>query len=249
MRHRKAGVKLNRTASHRKAMFRNMVTSLFKYERIKTTDAKAKELRGWADHLITLAKRGDLHARRQALAIIREKDVVHKLFDEAPKKYASVQGGYTRVVKVGRRPGDQALMSVIELITPETPKKKKTTKKKAKPAAKKTAAKKQAKAEAKAKAEKKDATDASAVVEDIPPEAADADDTKSESAPEEAPAKEADAIAETDAQAEAAAAPAKKAKPAKKTAAKKTAKKTAAKKTAKKTAKKAAPKQSEEKGD
>ena len=80
MRHRKAVLKLNRTPSHRKAMFRNMVTSLFKYERIQTTGAKAKELRRWADHLITLAKRGDLHARRQALAIVREKDVVHKLF-------------------------------------------------------------------------------------------------------------------------------------------------------------------------
>ena len=83
MRHRKSGLKLNRTASHRKAMFRNMVTSLFKHERIRTTDAKAKELRRWADHIITLAKRGDLHARRQALSIVREKEVVHKLFAEA----------------------------------------------------------------------------------------------------------------------------------------------------------------------
>ena len=87
MRHRKAGLKLNRTSSHRKAMFRNMVTSLFKHERIRTTDVKAKELRRWAENLITLAKRGDLHARRQALSIIREKDVVHKLFAEAAEKY------------------------------------------------------------------------------------------------------------------------------------------------------------------
>ncbi len=120
MRHRKAGLKLNRNSSHRNAMFRNMVTSLFKYEHIRTTDTKAKELRGLADHLITLAKRGDLHARRQALAIIREKNVVHKLFNEAPARYADVSGGYTRVVKIGRRPGDAALMSLIELITPES---------------------------------------------------------------------------------------------------------------------------------
>jgi large subunit ribosomal protein L17 len=106
MRHRKAGVKLNRSSSHRRAMFRNMVTSLFKYDRIRTTDAKAKELRSWADHLVTLAKRGDLHARRQALSIMREKDVVHKLFEEAPKRFGAVAGGYTRIVKVGPRAGD-----------------------------------------------------------------------------------------------------------------------------------------------
>ncbi|MFW6334905.1 MAG: 50S ribosomal protein L17, partial [Desulfosalsimonas sp.] len=76
MRHRKGGLKLNRTGSHRRAMFRNMVTSLLKHDRIKTTDAKAKELRRWADHLVTLAKRGDLHARRQALSIVNEKAVV-----------------------------------------------------------------------------------------------------------------------------------------------------------------------------
>ncbi|MFW6297681.1 MAG: 50S ribosomal protein L17 [Desulfosalsimonas sp.] len=115
MRHRKAGVKLNRTGSHRRAMFRNMVTSLLKYDRIKTTDAKAKELRSWADHIITLAKRGDLHARRQALSIVREKAVVHKVFAEAPKRFADVEGGYTRVVKLGHRPGDSAPVSMVEL--------------------------------------------------------------------------------------------------------------------------------------
>ena len=135
MRHRKAGLKLNRTSSHRKAMFRNMVTSLFKHERIRTTDVKAKELRRWADNLITLAKRGDLHARRQALAIVREKDVVHKLFENAGEKYSSVSGGYTRIVKLGRRRGDAAPISLVELITPEVVKKKK--KKKAKPVVKK----------------------------------------------------------------------------------------------------------------
>jgi large subunit ribosomal protein L17 len=143
MRHRKSGVKLNRTSSHKNAMFRNMVTSLFKYDRIQTTDAKAKELRRWADHIITLAKRGDLHARRQALAIVREKAVVHKVFEEAPKRFASVSGGYTRIVKIGRRPGDAAPVSLIELITPE-PKKKKTPPKTKTAAPKKTAPKKKA---------------------------------------------------------------------------------------------------------
>ena len=116
-------------------MFRNMVTSLLKYDRIKTTDQKAKELRGWADHIITLAKRGDLHARRQAMAIVMEKEVVHKVFEEAPKRFASVSGGYTRVIKLGRRQGDAAQMSMIELVTPEAmkPKKKKAAKKKASP--------------------------------------------------------------------------------------------------------------------
>jgi large subunit ribosomal protein L17 len=113
-------------------MFRNMVTSLLKHERIRTTDAKAKEVRRWADKLVTLAKRGDLHARRQALSIIREKDVVHKLFEEAPQRYAEVNGGYTRVVKVGFRPGDAAPISMVELVTPEVKKKKKRRKKKAK---------------------------------------------------------------------------------------------------------------------
>ena len=129
MRHRKASLKLNRTTSHRKAMFRNMVTSLFKHERIRTTGAKAKELRRWADHIITLAKRGDLHARRQALSIIREKGVVHKLFEEANERFGNSAGGYTRIVKLGRRAGDAAPMSLIELVVPETGGKKKTKKK------------------------------------------------------------------------------------------------------------------------
>ena len=146
MRHRKSGVKLNRTSSHKNAMFRNMVTSLLKYDRIQTTDAKAKELRRWADHIITLAKRGDLHARRQAMSIVREKAVVHKVFEEAPKRFATVSGGYTRIIKIGRRPGDAAPVSVIELITPEPAKKKRTKKTKTatpkKTAPKKTAEKK-----------------------------------------------------------------------------------------------------------
>jgi large subunit ribosomal protein L17 len=111
-----------------------MVTSLFKHDRIQTTDAKAKELKRWADHLITLAKRGDLHARRQALSIVREKEVVHKLFEEAAGRYADTSGGYTRSVKVGRRRGDAALITMIELMAPDkSKKKKKASKKKARP--------------------------------------------------------------------------------------------------------------------
>ena len=132
MRHRKSGVKLNRTTSHRQAMFRNMVTSLLKHERIKTTDAKAKELRRWADHVVTLAKRGDLHARRMAMSIVREKAVVHKIFEEAPKRFGSINGGYTRIIKIGRRPGDAAAMTLVELVRADggkpTPAKAKKTK-------------------------------------------------------------------------------------------------------------------------
>ena len=111
-------------------MFRNMVTSLFKHDKIRTTDAKAKELRRWADHLITLAKRGDLHARRQALSIVREKAVVHKLFAEAEERFGNVSGGYTRIIKIGRRPGDAAPVSFIELISKEDSKPAKEKKKK-----------------------------------------------------------------------------------------------------------------------
>ena len=93
-----------------------MVTSLFKHSKIKTTEAKAKELRKLADHMVTLAKRGDLHARRQAFAVIREKDVVHQLFNDVADKFGSRQGGYTRIIKLGPRAGDAAPMTMIELI-------------------------------------------------------------------------------------------------------------------------------------
>jgi len=146
MRHRNAGIKIGRTSSHREAMFRNMVTSLLKHDRIRTTDVKAKELRRWADKIITLAKQGDLHSRRQALAIVREKDVVHKLFAEAADRFGSISGGYTRIVKVGNRPGDAAPVSIIELVAPEKSKKKDDKKKKPKISAKKkTAASKKTK--------------------------------------------------------------------------------------------------------
>ncbi len=115
MRHLKAGRKLNRTSAHRKALFRNLVTSLIDHEQVRTTDAKAKELRRFADRMVTLAKRGSLHARRQALAFIRSRRVVAKLFDEVAPRFRDRPGGYTRMVKLGHRHGDAAPMSIIEL--------------------------------------------------------------------------------------------------------------------------------------
>lgn len=116
MRHLKSGRKLNRTSSHRTALFRNMVTSLLDHEQIRTTDAKAKEIRRWAERMITLGKRGTLHARRQALAFIRSETVVKKLFDDVAQRFQARPGGYTRVVKLGIRQGDAAPMSIIELV-------------------------------------------------------------------------------------------------------------------------------------
>ncbi len=116
MRHRIAGRKLGRTTSHRVAMLRNMVTSLLEHEKVKTTDAKAKELRPLAEKLIGLGKRGDLHARRQALSVVRKPDVVKKLFEILSPRFQSRTGGYLRIVKVGYRPGDGAPVSIVELI-------------------------------------------------------------------------------------------------------------------------------------
>ncbi len=116
MRHRKTGRKLGRTSSHRDAMLRNMVTSLLDQERIVTTVPKAKEARRLAEQMITLGKRGDLHARRQAMSYIRSKDVVAKLFDQLSSQYADRQGGYTRIIRTGNRSGDAAPMAIIELV-------------------------------------------------------------------------------------------------------------------------------------
>ncbi len=124
MRHLKAGRNLGRNSSHRLAMLRNMVTSLFKHEQLETTDARAKELRQVAERMITLAKRGDLHARRQALATIREKAVVHKLFAELKDSFMDRQGGYVRIVKKENRKGDGALISIVQLLLKEEGKKK-----------------------------------------------------------------------------------------------------------------------------
>ncbi|MDR3579703.1 MAG: 50S ribosomal protein L17 [Oryzomonas sp.] len=124
MRHNKAGRRLGRKTSHREAMFRNMVTSLLTHEKITTTDAKAKEIRSVAEKMITLGKRGDLHAQRQAASYIREKSVVTKLFSAIAPRYKDRPGGYTRIVKLGIRQGDTAPISLIELVEEEmTPKK------------------------------------------------------------------------------------------------------------------------------
>jgi large subunit ribosomal protein L17 len=182
LRHRKAGLKLNRTTSHRDAMFRNMVTSLFKYDRIRTTDVKAKELRRWADRLVTLAKRGDLHARRQALSIIREKNVVHQLFDDAAERFGDRSGGYTRLSKIGFRPGDAASMTLVELVAVEKSKKKKKAPKKAEPVKK-------------AEPEEKKADDPEAVTDKVKEPAVEAKETtpaepEAEGKPEEEVEKE-----------------------------------------------------------
>jgi large subunit ribosomal protein L17 len=124
MRHRKAGKKLGRDSSHRKAMLRNMVTSLFRHEQLETTDAKAKQLRPVAEKMITLAKRGDLHARRQTLAYIMDKAITHKLFEDLRERYLDRQGGYVRIIKKGNRKGDGASVSVIQLLPAEESKKK-----------------------------------------------------------------------------------------------------------------------------
>ncbi len=116
MRHRNKGRKLSRTASHRSATLRNMATSLFRHGRIETTTAKAKELRPYAERIITLAKRGDLHARRLAGRKIGDREVLGTLFDELGPRYAERPGGYTRILKLGNRRGDAAEMSLIELV-------------------------------------------------------------------------------------------------------------------------------------
>ncbi|MBI1886139.1 MAG: 50S ribosomal protein L17 [Chloroflexi bacterium] len=116
MAHRVAGRKLGRATDHRLALFRNLVTDLLRYEKIITTEAKAKEVRGLAEKMITLGKKGDLSARRRALGYVYDKKVVGKLFDELAPRYAARRGGYTRVVKLGPRQGDAARMAQLELV-------------------------------------------------------------------------------------------------------------------------------------
>ena len=170
MRHRKTGRKLGRNTSHRKAMMRNMVTSFFECEKITTTDARAKELRKMAEKLITMARRGDLHSRRLVMQVVRDNKTTAKLFDTIAPRYADRPGGYTRIIKLGHRAGDNAALSMIELVEEEVvvkPKKKKTP---AKKAAKKV----------------------EAPVEEAPAEEAPAEEAPAEEAPaEEAPAEEA----------------------------------------------------------
>jgi large subunit ribosomal protein L17 len=121
MRHLKSGRKLNRSASHRWALMRNLVTSLLRNERIQTTDPKAKELRRWADRVISLGKQGNLHARRQALGIVQDKAVVRKLFDSIAPRFKERPGGYTRIIKIGWRHGDSAPISLVELVGEAAP--------------------------------------------------------------------------------------------------------------------------------
>jgi large subunit ribosomal protein L17 len=116
MRHGMSGRKLNRTSAHRKAMFANMAVALIKHEQIKTTLPKAKELKPIADKLITLGKRGNLHARRQALSLLQDRVITEKLFTTLAERYAARPGGYTRVLKAGFRYGDAAPMALIELV-------------------------------------------------------------------------------------------------------------------------------------
>lgn len=146
MRHLKEGRKLNRTSSHRKALLRNLVTSLLEFEKIETTDAKAKELRKVADKMITWGKRGDLHARRQALRVVNNKTMVQKLFNDIAPRFIERGGGYTRIVKSGRRKGDNAPLSIIEFLP----------QKEAKPKARGAKEKSKAKSATKASKEKPD---------------------------------------------------------------------------------------------
>lgn len=136
MRHRKSGRKLGVTTKHRKAMFRNMATDLLRNGRINTTDTKAKEIRRVVEKLVTLGKNGSLHARRKALGYIRDRAVVEKLFSELAQRYMERPGGYTRIVKLGYRRGDNAPISLIELVTEEYKTKRKRRKAKPKTATK-----------------------------------------------------------------------------------------------------------------
>lgn len=165
MRHKRVGRKLGVTTKHRKAMFRNMVTDLFRFDRIKTTDMKAKELRRIAEKMITLAKEGTLHKRRQAAAYIRDNDVLKKLFDEIAAKFKDRPGGYTRIIKLGFRKGDNTAVSLIELVEEDykpAKKKKKTSAKKEQPKAAETAAK----GKPKARSSKKESAEELGLIEE-----------------------------------------------------------------------------------
>lgn len=116
MRHRKDGFKLGRLTQHRWAMFRNLLVALFRHERITTTEAKANAVRGLAEHMVTLAKRENLHARRQVLSMVPDGEVVGTLFDTIAARFSDRSGGYTRIIKLGPRPGDNAPMVLLELV-------------------------------------------------------------------------------------------------------------------------------------
>jgi large subunit ribosomal protein L17 len=116
MRHARAGKKLGRDAAHRKALYSNLAGALITHGRVETTEAKAKAVKPYAERMITLGKRGDLHARRQAMAELRSNDVVHRLFADVAPRFAERDGGYTRIVKLGPRQGDAASMALLELV-------------------------------------------------------------------------------------------------------------------------------------
>lgn len=176
MRHKRIGRKLGVTTKHRKAMFRNMVTDLFRFDKIKTTDTRAKELRRIAEKLITLAKDGSLHKRRQAAAYIRDNEVLKKLFDVIAPKFKDRPGGYTRIIKLGFRRGDNSPISVIELVEEEF---KPAKKKKAKAAPKKQ------ETTAKAKSGKKESAEELGLIEEE--KAAEAPETPAAEAAAEEP--------------------------------------------------------------
>lgn len=158
MRHLKTGRKLGRTSAHRKALFRNLVTALIRRERIRTTLAKAKELRSHVEKTITLGKKGTLHAKRLARKVVLEKEAFSKLFGPLSERYATRNGGYTRIIKIGNRRGDDAPMAFIELVDREEETKAPAAKTEKKAAPKKAAAKKsEKKEEAKPSKEKKPA--------------------------------------------------------------------------------------------
>jgi len=195
MRHRKQGRKLGRTKSHREAMFRNLVVSLFEHERVETTEAKAKELRRIAERLITKGKQGTLHARRIASRWVRDPRVLQKLFEDIAGRYSERPGGYTRIMKLRNRRGDNAPLSIIELMPAGTPVFK--TSKKAAPAeAAPVTSKESFEEEAvEAAAEEAPAEETiEAAAEEAPAEEAPAEEAPAEEAPaEEAPAEEAPA--------------------------------------------------------
>jgi len=181
MRHNNTGRRLGRNTPHRNAMMRNMVTSLIQHERITTTDTRAKELRKLAERMITLGKRGDLHARRQALQVIQDKQVVAKLFERVAPRYAERPGGYTRMIKVANRAGDNAPMAIIELVEEEFSAKPK----KAKPAKKAAAVKAAAPVETAPAAEPEAAVEAAPQEEVVEEQAVEATEAAPEVAAEE----------------------------------------------------------------
>jgi large subunit ribosomal protein L17 len=197
MRHKRIGRKLGVTTKHRKAMFRNMVTDLFRFDKIKTTDTRAKELRRIAEKLITLAKDGSLHKRRQAAAYVRDNEVLRKLFDVIAPKFKDRPGGYTRIIKLGFRRGDNSPISIIELVEEEF---KPAKKKKAKAAPKKQ------ETTAKAKSGKKESAEELGLIEKE--KAAETPETPAAEAAPEEPVSAPETPAEEAATPEAAAEPA-----------------------------------------